>query len=49
MVLRNVIPRDDLFVRASAKGLPVGVMEEGAGVLAIFESLRAEIDATINQ
>ena len=32
MVMRNVIPRDDLFVRASAKGLPVGVMEEGAGV-----------------
>ncbi|NCF12247.1 MAG: AAA family ATPase [Verrucomicrobiaceae bacterium] len=49
MVLRNVIPRDDLFVRASAKGLPVGVMEEGAGVLAVFENLRAEIDATINQ
>ncbi|MDG1358557.1 MAG: ParA family protein [Akkermansiaceae bacterium] len=49
MVMRNVVPRDDLFVRASAKGLPVGVMEEGAGVLAVFESLRAEIDATINQ
>lgn len=49
MVMRNVVPRDDLFVRASAKGLPVGVMEEGAGVLAVFENLRAEIDATINQ
>ena len=49
MVMRNVVPRDDLFVRASAKGLPVGVMEEGAGVLAVFDSLRAEIDATINQ
>ncbi len=47
MVMQNVIPRDDLFVRASAKGLPVGVMEEGAGVLSVFDSLRAEIDATI--
>jgi len=47
MVMRNMIPRDDLFVRASAKGLPVGVMEEGAGVLAIFENLRAEIENTL--
>ena len=47
MVMQNVIPRDDLFVRASAKGLPVGVMEEGAGVLSVFDSLRSEIDATI--
>lgn len=49
MVMRNVVPRDELFVRASAKGLPVGVMEEGAGVLSIFEGLRSEIDATIRQ
>jgi|TARA_B110000908_G_scaffold168059_1_gene222201 chromosome partitioning protein len=47
MVMRNVIPRDDLFVRASAKGLPVGVMEEGAGVLAVFDSLRLEIEAKL--
>ncbi|MFK7910554.1 MAG: ParA family protein [Akkermansiaceae bacterium] len=47
MVMRNVIPRDDLFVRASAKGLPVGVMEEGAGVLAVFDSLRSEIEAQL--
>ena len=45
--MRNVIPRDDLFVRASAKGLPVGVMEEGAGVLAVFDSLRLEIEAKL--
>lgn len=45
MMMQNVIPRDDLFVRASAKGLPVGVMEEGKGVLSIFESLRDEIRA----
>ena len=48
MVMRNVIPRDDLFVRASAKGLPVGVMEEGAGVLAVFDSLRSEIEIKLD-
>lgn len=48
MVMRNVIPRDDLFVRASAKGLPVGVMEEGAGVLAVFDSLRSEVEAKLS-
>ncbi len=47
MVMRNVVPRDDLFVRASAKGLPVGVMEEGAGVLAVFDSIRSEMDAKL--
>ncbi len=44
MVMRNVVPRDDVFVRASAKGLPVGVMEEGVGVLAVFDSIRSEVD-----
>ncbi len=47
MVMRNVVPRDDLFIRASAKGLPVGVMEEGAGVLTVFDSLREEIEARL--
>jgi chromosome partitioning protein len=47
MVMRTVIPRDDLFVRASAKGLPVGVMENGAGALAVFDSLRNEIEAKL--
>ena len=48
MVMRNVIPREDLFVRASAKGLPAGVMEEGAGVLAVFDGLRAEMEVKLN-
>ena len=47
MVLKTVIPRDDLFIRASAKGLPVGVMESGAGALAVFDSMRAEIEAKL--
>jgi len=44
MVMRDVIPRDDLFIRASAKGLPVGVMNEGGGILAIFDAIRKEIE-----
>lgn len=44
MVLKTAIPRDDIFVRASAKGLPVGVMEDGAGAQAVFDALRAELD-----
>lgn len=47
LVLRTLVPRDRLFVKASARGLPVGVMEEGAGALAVFDSLRAEIEAKI--
>ena len=44
MVMRDIVPRDDLFIRASAKGLPVGVMEEGAGILEIFDNIRKEIE-----
>ena len=47
LVFQTQIPRDPLFVRASARGLPVGVLEEGAGALAVFDSLRAEIDAKL--
>ena len=47
MVMQTVIPRDDIFVRASARGLPVGVMEEGADSLSNFESLRAELERRI--
>ena len=44
MVLRTVVSRDDLFIRASAKGLPVGAMQEGSGVLATFDGIRREIE-----
>ncbi|MGE9271019.1 MAG: ParA family protein [Verrucomicrobiales bacterium] len=47
LVLSTVVPRDSLFVKASARGLPVGIMEEGAGAVAVFDSLRAEIEAKI--
>lgn len=45
MVFQTQIPRDGLFVRASARGLPIGVLEDGAGAQIVFDSLRAEIEA----
>ena len=47
MVFQTQIPRDSLFVRASARGLPVGVLEDGAGAQIVFDSLRAEIEARL--
>lgn len=49
LVLRTVIPRDDLFIRASAKGLPIGAMDDGAAGLATFDHLRQEIEAKLAQ
>lgn len=48
MVLRTQIPRDSLFVKASARGLPVGVMEEGAGALTVFDALRVELEERLD-
>jgi chromosome partitioning protein len=47
LVFQTQIPRDALFVKASARGLPVGVMEDGAKALAVFDALRSEIDAKL--
>ena len=44
LVLRTVIPRDDLFIKASARGLPVGVMDGGALALGVFDKLRLEVE-----
>jgi len=44
MVLKTEISRDDLYLKASARGVPVGVMEEGEEFLAIFEALRFELE-----
>ena len=49
MVLRNVVHRNDLFIRASAKGLPVGVMEEGTEILEVFDDLRKEIEIKLGR
>ncbi len=47
MVFQTQIPRDGLFIRASARGLPVGVIEDGANAQLVFDSLRSEIEAKI--
>jgi chromosome partitioning protein len=47
MVFQTQIPRDGLFLRASARGLPVGVLAGGAGAQRVFDSLRAEIAAKL--
>ena len=49
LVLRTMVPRDGLFVKASARGLPVGVLEDGAGALAVFDALRAEIESKLER
>ncbi len=47
MVLETMIRRDDLFVRASARGLPVGVVNGGTVVRDNFDRLRSELDLRI--
>jgi chromosome partitioning protein len=47
MVFNTQVPRDGLFIRASARGLPIGVLEEGAGAQVVFDSLRAEIESKL--
>lgn len=46
-VCQTQIPRDPLFVRASARGLPIGLLAEGAAVQAVFDALRSEIAAKL--
>lgn len=46
-VCQTQIPRDSLFIRASARGLPVGVLDEGAAAQAVFDALRGEIAAKL--
>jgi chromosome partitioning protein len=48
LVFQTQIPRDGLFVKASARGLPVGVLEDGAAAMAVFDSLRSEIQNKLN-
>ena len=47
MLFQTFIPRDDIFIRASAKGLPVGALENGKGAEIVFDSLRAEVQAKL--
>lgn len=47
MVFQTMIPRDDLFIRASARGLPIGAMENGAGAMAVFDQIRLEVESKL--
>ncbi len=44
LVMAAEIPRDDIFIKASARGLPVGVLKGGTEVLDEFNTLRREIE-----
>ncbi len=47
LVYMTEIPRNGLFVRASARGLPVGVLEDGASTQKVFDALRDETEAKL--
>lgn len=47
MVLQTEIPRDDLFVRASARGVPAGALPEGGEIFKAFDALRQEVEKRI--
>lgn len=44
LVFNTQIPREGIYIKASARGLPVGAMEGGAETAAVFDALRSEID-----
>jgi len=44
LVMTTEIPRDDIFIKASARGLPVGVLQGGSEILEEFNLLRREIE-----
>jgi chromosome partitioning protein len=48
MLFNTYIPRDEIFIRASAKGLPVGVLEGGQGAETVFDALRSEIQMKLS-
>ena len=43
LVFQNEVPRDGTFIKASARGLPAGIMENGEPIRKIFEGIRMEI------
>ena len=48
MVMGDVVPRHDLFIRASAKGMPVGILDEGREMAEVFDRLRHEVEVKLN-
>lgn len=47
-IFNTQIPRDDIFIKASAKGLPVSLVPGSAGIAQVFENLREEIEEKFN-
>jgi chromosome partitioning protein len=47
MLFKTSVPRDDIFIRASAKGLPVAILEGGEVTENVFDSIREEIQAKL--
>jgi len=41
------IPRHEIFLKASARGLPIGVMSDGVSTSEAFEALRGEVEAKL--
>lgn len=47
LVMKNDIQRDVLFLKASAKGVPVGVLQGAADILDNFNQVRCEIEGKL--
>lgn len=49
IVFKTAVLRDDIFIRASAKGLPVGILDGGAAAENTFDAIRDEIQAKLRK
>ena len=47
LVMEEEIGRNDLFLKASGKGVPVGVLQGAEGLLTNFDGLRLEIESKL--
>lgn len=49
MLFKTAVPRDDIFIRASAKGLPVAILEGGEITENVFDAIRDEIQVKLKK
>jgi chromosome partitioning protein len=47
LVMKEEVARDGLFLKASSKGVPVGVLQGSANLLKTFDELRLEIESKL--
>lgn len=47
LVIQQEVPRDDLFLKASGKGVPVGVLPASSDILHVFDDIRLEIETKL--